>query len=128
MTSEVKSLGGGSGKALQGLDMMAAPHVRAALPLHPDRNTKRSCSGEIGEVLAGPSSFLGWHRSLAPPDGKSRPPVSGGNRAATPADQAPILKRLHGTGESWLRPAHEFSRLFRQSAGTLTSLRSDADK
>jgi hypothetical protein len=49
-------------------------------------------------------------------------------RGATPAGLTPILERLHVTRERWLRLVHDFSRMFRRSAGTQTSVRRDADK
>ena len=48
-------------------------------------------------------------------------------RGALPDGIAPILERLSVTREGWLRLVTEFSRLFRRSAGTPTSLTNDAE-
>jgi hypothetical protein len=39
-----------------------------------------------------------------------------------PAEMAPILDRLHLTGEGWLRLVREFRQPFFRCAGTSTSL------
>jgi hypothetical protein len=49
-------------------------------------------------------------------------------RGAIPGELAPILERLHVTGEGWLQLVEHFSRLFRRAAGRPTSLSRDAAK
>jgi hypothetical protein len=49
-------------------------------------------------------------------------------RGAIPSDVAPILERLHTTGEGWLALVKDFSRLFRRAAGTPTSLAREAQR
>ncbi len=49
-------------------------------------------------------------------------------RGAIPNELAPILERLHVTGEGWLQLVEHFSRLFRRAAGQPTSLSRDAAK
>jgi hypothetical protein len=46
-----------------------------------------------------------------------------GKRGCAPTDLAPILERLHVTGEGRLRLSLDFSSLFRRSADTPMSLR-----
>jgi hypothetical protein len=49
-------------------------------------------------------------------------------RGAIPNELAPILDRLHVTGEGWLRLVEHFSRLVRRAAGRPTFLSRDAAK
>jgi REP element-mobilizing transposase RayT len=49
-------------------------------------------------------------------------------RGAIPADLAPILERLHVSGEGWLQLMGRFSRLFRRVAGRPQSMRREREQ
>jgi REP element-mobilizing transposase RayT len=51
-----------------------------------------------------------------------------GKRGAIPSDLAPILERLGLISEGWVTMVTEFGKLFRQSAGSPTSLREHAQR
>jgi hypothetical protein len=54
--------------------------------------------------------------------------VRADTRGSIPADLAPVLERLHMSGESWLNPVHDFRRKVRRAVGTPESLRKVAQK
>jgi hypothetical protein len=81
--------------------------------------------GRCNRTISGMNRNLNYDLVLLDWTGRQLPQ---GKRGATPAELAPILERLHVTGEGWLRLLLDYSRLFARSAGTPALLQPDADK